>query len=105
DRLGQHDTQRGQLDNDSQDYPVVSRSGGDPLLGARHGVAKPTNAPNMQPAFVEQGIIDDEFDNALEGEVSENEDGEANAKARGSPGRAFKEVVLRVEAVTLGIIM
>jgi len=77
----------------------VSGSRGDPFLGAGHGVAKPAFAPDLEAAFVEKSIIDDELDDSGKRKGGEDEKSQAVKQFRRTPGRAFKKVVRGVLAM------
>ncbi len=77
DRPSQDDGQRWDFKDEGEDNPVVTGSSGDPFFGAGDGIAKPAFAPNMKTAFVEQGVINDDFDDAGKGKGGEGEQCEA----------------------------
>src|SRR5215472_1610817 len=104
-RQGQNrDGRERHADGQRQDDPVMAAGGGDPLLGAGHGVAEPAQAPDRPAALVGQGIVDQDRQAAQGLQAADDEQGHLIGQALGGPSRTFKEVVVAVQSVTLGVI-
>src|SRR6202522_2804317 len=94
----------GNANGHGQHDPVVPRGGGYPATGARDGIAEPAHAPDLLAAFVGQRVIDQQGDGTEPFESRENEQGDLVGQVFGIPGRAFKEVVVDVQAMALGVV-
>ncbi len=89
----------------SQHHPVVPRGRGHPFLRRSTGIAEPPQAPNTLAPLVGQGIIDQQCDRAQELQPGEHQHGDPVGQGLGRPRRTLQEVVVTIQAMTLGVIV
>ena len=85
----------------SHHHPVVAAGGRHPLGRRGHRIAEPTQTVDMLAAFVQQGVVDDQVQQAARIEPDDDRHGDLMGQVVDRPSGTTEEVVEAVEGMPL----